>query len=41
MEMPLGTNSNFARLGNRVSGGGLNIKGEIFSQQTRVIILGS
>jgi hypothetical protein len=40
MEMPLGTNSHFAPLGNRVYCGGLNIKGEIFSQQTRLIIFG-
>lgn len=39
--MPLGTNSHFAPLGNRVYGGGLNMKGEIFSQQTRLIIFGS
>ena len=41
METPVGTNSHFARLVNRVSGGGLNMKGEIFSQQTRLIIFGS
>jgi len=41
MEMPLGTNSHFAQLGNRVYGGGLNMKGEIFRQQTRLIIFGS
>jgi hypothetical protein len=38
MEIPLGTNSHFAPLGNRVSGYGLNMKGEIFSQQTRLIM---
>ncbi len=40
MEMPLGTNSLLAPLANRVYGGGLNIKGEIFSQPTRLIIFG-
>jgi hypothetical protein len=38
--MPLGTNLHFAPLGNRVYGGGLNMKGEILSQQTRLIIFG-
>lgn len=41
MEKPLGTNSHFAPLGNQLYGGGLNMKGEIFCQQTRVIIFGS
>ncbi len=38
--MPLGTNSHLAPLANRVYGGGLNMKGEIFSQATRLIIFG-
>jgi hypothetical protein len=38
MEMPLGTNSHLARLGNRVYGGCLNMKGDIFSQKTRLIL---
>jgi hypothetical protein len=41
MEMPLGTNSHFAPLGNRLYGGGLNMKGEIFSKKTRLILFGS
>ena len=40
MEISLGTNSHFATLGNGVSGGALNMKGDIFSQQTRLIICG-
>jgi len=38
--MPVGTNSDFAPLGNLVDGGGLKIKCEIFRQQTRLIVLG-
>ena len=38
--MPLGTDSHFAPLGNRVDGGGF-MKGEIFHQETRLIIFGS
>ena len=40
MEIPVGTNSHFARLGNRVYGGGLKMKCEIFCQQARLIVLG-
>jgi hypothetical protein len=40
MEMPVGTNSHFAPLGNLVYGGVLKIKCEIFPQQTRLIVLG-
>jgi hypothetical protein len=36
--MPLGTNSHSAPIGNRIYGGGFNLKGDIFSQQTRLII---
>ena len=40
MEMPLGIKSHFATLENGVSGRKLNMKGEIFRQQTRLVILG-
>ena len=40
MEMPVGTNSHFAPLGNLVKGGFLKMKCEIFRQKTRLIVLG-